>query len=88
MVSNPISTNEIKKRFLSSKVNKSSIYYEISFSVTKNYFGALCESLNKSSKTTPVTPVFKVVGTLNISKLRPIFVLPCFSKILERAMYN
>ena len=35
-----------------------------------------------------VSPVFKIGDTADISNYRPISVLPCFSKILERVMYN
>ena len=35
-----------------------------------------------------VTPLFKGGDPSNISNYRPISVLPCFSKILERIMYN
>ena len=35
-----------------------------------------------------VSPVFKTGDTVDISNYRPISVLPCFSKILERVMYN
>ena len=35
-----------------------------------------------------VSPVFKTGDTANISNYCPISVLPCFSKILERVMYN
>ena len=35
-----------------------------------------------------VTSLFKGGGPSNISNYRPISVLPCFSKILERIMYN
>ena len=35
-----------------------------------------------------VTPVFKAGEVTDVSNYRPISVLPCFSKILERIMYN
>ena len=35
-----------------------------------------------------VTPIFKAGEDSNVSNYRPISVLPCFSKILERIMYN
>ena len=35
-----------------------------------------------------VTPLFKGGDPSNISSYRPISVLPCFSKTLERIMYN
>ena len=41
-----------------------------------------------SMKTTKVTPVFKAGKKELVSNYRPISVLPCFSKILEKIMYN
>ena len=35
-----------------------------------------------------VTPVFKVSDSADLSNYRPISALPCFSKILERLIYN
>ena len=35
-----------------------------------------------------LTPVFKADNNAELSNYRPISVLPCFSKILERVMYN
>ena len=50
-------------------------------------------SLQKGSfpdelKTAKVTPVFKADDVNELGNYRPISVLPCFSKILERIMYN
>ena len=39
-------------------------------------------------KIAKVTPIFKTGGKDLIKNYRPILVLPCFSKILERIMYN
>ena len=39
-------------------------------------------------KIAKVTPVFKGGDSADLSNYRPISVLPCFSKILERLMYN
>ena len=39
-------------------------------------------------KIAPVTPIYKAVDVNKIGNYRPISVLPCFSKILERIMYN
>ena len=35
-----------------------------------------------------VTPIYKADDVNEIENYRPISVLPCFSKILERIMYN
>ena len=42
----------------------------------------------KKLKIARVIPVFKSGDDTNISNYRPISILPCFSKILERIMYN
>ena len=39
-------------------------------------------------KIAKVTPVFKTGDLQEISNYRPVFVRPCFSKILERIMHN
>ena len=39
-------------------------------------------------KIAKVTPLFKLGDAENVTKYRPISVLPVFSKILERIMYN
>ena len=93
--------NELKDAFFSLKTNKSPGYDEISFNVVKNCFGPLLKplmcifnlSLQKGSfpdepKIAKVTPVFKADDVNELGNYRPISVLPCFSKILERIMYN
>ena len=97
----PITINEIKDAFFSLKINKSAGYDEISFNVIKNCFGELCDPLTyifnlsfekgifpDRMKIAKVTPVFKGGDSADLSNYRPITVLPCFSKILERLMYN
>ena len=39
-------------------------------------------------KIAKVTPIFKSGDKENVTNYRPISVLPCFSKILERIMYR
>ena len=39
-------------------------------------------------KLAKVAPIYKVDNSSNISTYRPISMLPCFSKMLERIMYN
>ena len=80
---------------------KSPGYNEISFNIVKNCFGPLLKplmfifslSLQKGSfpdklKIAKVAPVFKADDVNELGNYRPISVLPCFSKILERIMYN
>ena len=73
----------------------------MSFNVIKKCFGELCEPLKylfnlsivkgifpDDLKIAKVTPIYKADNSSNISNYRPISVLPCFSKMLERIMYN
>ena len=96
-----LTVNELKEAFFSLKINKSSGYDGISFNVVKNYFGPLIKplmyifnlSLAKGIfpddlKIARVTPVFKAGNENEVGNYRPISILPCFSKILERIMYN
>ena len=82
-------------------MNKSTGADEISFNVIKNCFGELSDILRyvfdlslqtgifpDPLKIAKVTSVFKTGDLKEISNYRPISVLPCFSKILERIMYN
>ena len=99
--SQSLSINELKDAFFSLKTNKSPGVDEINFNVIKHCFGELCGPLkyifdsSLQSEVFPglmkiviVSPVFKTGDTADISNYRPISVLPCFSKILERVMYN
>ena len=73
----------------------------MSFNVIKKCFGELCEPLKYLSnlsivkgifpddlKIAKVTPIYKADNSSNVSNYRPISVLPCFSKMLERIMSN
>ena len=42
----------------------------------------------KGVKIAKVTPIYKTDDKSNLSNYRPISVLSCFSKVLERIMYN
>ena len=87
--------------FFSLKTNKSPGADEINFNVIQPCFGELCGPLKylfdlsleswvfpDLMKIAIVSPVFKTVETADINNYRPISVLPCFSKILERVMCN
>ena len=91
----------MKDAFLSLRTNKSSGAGEINFNVIKHRYGKLCGPLKylfdsslKSGvfpslmKIARVSLVFKTGDIADISNWRPISVFPCFSKILERVMYN
>ena len=101
MESQPLSINELKNAFFSLNINKSPGHDGVSFNVIKKCFGELCEPLKylfnlsivkgifpDDLKIAKVTPIYKADNSSNISNYRPISVLPCFSKMLERIMYN
>ena len=80
-------------------MNKSTGAHEISLNVIKNCFGELSDILRyvfdlsfqtgilaDPLKTAKGTPVFKTGDLKEISNYRPISVLSCFSKILERTV--
>ena len=86
--------------FFSLKINKIPGHDGVSFNVNE-CFGVLCEPLKylfnlsivkgifpDDLKIAKVTPIYKADNSSNISNYRPISVLPCFSKMLERIMYN
>ena len=101
MPADSITINELKEAFFSLKTSKRPGYDEISSNVIIKCFSELNEPLKylfeksiekgvfpDALKIARVTPLFKGGDPSNISNYRPISVLPCFSKILERIMYN
>ena len=101
MPADSITINELKKAFFFLKANKSPSYDEISSNVIINCFSKLNDPLKylfqksiekgiflEALQIAIVTPLFKRGDPSNISNYRPISVLPCFSKILDRIMYN
>ena len=96
-----LSINELKDGYFSLKINKSTGHDAISYNVVSKSFGELCAPLKHifdlsfengifpdSLKIAKVTPVYKSGDNSSLSNYRPISVLPCFSKILERIMYR
>ncbi|MBY0580085.1 MAG: hypothetical protein K2P53_00155, partial [Rickettsiales bacterium] len=92
---------ELRSALDSLKNNTSAGFDHISVHVVKSVFSIIESSLyhifNLSIKsgTVPeqlkiarVSPIFKSGDDTNTSNYRPISVLPCFSKLLERIMYN
>ncbi|XP_065652667.1 uncharacterized protein LOC136079922 [Hydra vulgaris] len=98
----PILTkSELHTAFNSLKKNKSAGIDQINVNVIKSVFDIIEPSLShifnlslKSGhipdklKIAKITPIFKSDDETNISNSRPISVLPCFSKLIERNMYN
>ena len=83
------------------KTNKSPGHDGTSFNVIRNCFRPLSTPLlsvfNSSLQTVilpgelkiaSITPIYKTSDENNFGNYRPISVLPCFSKILERIMYK
>ena len=97
----PITENEVKIEFDQLKVNKSGGYDEMSPRVLKAISNTVVKPLTyiynqtfltgvlpNEFKMAIVTPVFKSNDKESFSNYRPISVLPCFSKILEKLMYK
>ena len=83
------------------KMNKSAGYDDVNFNTVKPIFEYISEPLKyifnlsistglfpNSLKIARITPIYKSGDITDMSNYRPISVLPCFSKILERIMYN
>ena len=97
----PLTDEEIRNPFYSLKTNKSPGYDDIYFNAINNVFDFIVESLQyifsnsldhgifpKEMTIARTTPIYKGGDKENVVNHRPISVLPCFSKILERIMYN
>ena len=96
-----LSDDEVKSAFDQLKPNKSSGYDEIYPTVVKQAYNLIKTplkyifklSINTGDfpdklKIARVTPIFKSGEETFLNNYRPISVLPCLSKILERIMYN
>ena len=95
-----LTVNELKEAFFSLKINRSPGYDDISFNVVRNCFGPLLKPLMaifnlslqrgfpEEIKIARVTTIYKTDDVNEIGYYGPISVLPCFSKILQKIMYN
>ena len=96
-----LTLKELPTALSSLKSNKCVGFDEISINVVKQVFDViqspLCYIFNVSLKHSVfpdklkiarVTPIFKTGNKFALSHYRPVSILPCFSKLLERVMYN
>ena len=96
-----LTMSKLKDAFVSLQTNKSPGHDGNSFNVIKNCFGPLSTpllnifnlSLEKGIfpdelKIATVTPIYKTGDENDFGNYRPIFFLPCFSKMLKRIMYK
>ncbi|XP_065666389.1 uncharacterized protein LOC136087478 [Hydra vulgaris] len=92
---------ELQTAFFCLNANKRAGFDKINVNVAKSVYNIIEPSLfhifNLSLKTgivpeklkiARITPIFKSGDDSNISNYRPISILPCFSKLLERIVYN
>ena len=97
----PLTDEEVRNAFYSLKTNKSPGYDDISFNTINNVFEFIVEPLRyifnnslvqgifpEEMKIARITLINKGGDKENVVNYRLISVLPCFSKILERIMYN
>ena len=93
----PLNDEEVRNTFYSLKTNKNPGYANISCNAINNVFDFIVEPLRYSlaqrifpeeMKIAQITPIYKDEDKENVVNYRPISVLPCFSKILERIIYN
>ena len=97
----PLKEKEFKDAFFALKTNKSpgndnvhvnairKLYHELKIPLMNIFSPSLKKGIfPEKMKTAKVSPKFKKGDKLILSNYTPISVLPCFSKILERIMYN
>ena len=98
---NKLTEKELEDAFLSLKTDKSPGCDDICANVVKNVCVFIKQPLGyifnlsltqgvfpEKLKIARVTPIFKSGDETLLNNYRPISVLPCFSKLLERIMYN
>ena len=93
--------DEFVEAFKSLKWNKATDFDDLSSNIIIDAYDSLKNILfhvfkvsikqgifPNSLKIAKVTPIFKSGAKYNVSNYRPISILPVFSKVLERIMYN
>ena len=101
MENNELTFDEFEKAFKSLKRNKSSgiddincniildTFQELGLPLFKIFQASISEGIFPDKlKLAKVTPIFKTGDSTESSNYRPISVLPIFSKVLERIIYN
>ena len=97
----PLKEKEFKDAFFALKTNKSpgndnlhvnvirKLYHELKIPLMNIFSLSLKKGIfPEKMKIAKVSPIFKKGDKSILSNYRPISVLPCFSKILERIMFN
>ena len=84
-----IFANELEDAFFFLKTNESAGYDDINLKCCEIYHISLQTGIFHDKPKIPrVTPLFKGGENYELGNYRPIPVLPCFSKILQKNMYN
>ena len=97
----PLTDEEVRNAFYFLKTNKSPRYNDISLNAINNVFDFIVEPLRyifsnslvegifpDEMKIARITLIYKGGDKEDVVNYRPISVLPCFSKILERIIYK
>ena len=97
----PLTDEKVRNAFHSLNTNKNPGYDDIFFNAINNVFDFVVEPLRcilnnslaqgifpEEMKIARIAPIYKSGDNKNVVNYRPISVLPCFSNILERIMYN
>ena len=98
---NTLSQEEFEKAFNTLKRNKAPCFDDVHVKIIKSVYNYIKIPLKRifensiqtgifpeKMKIAKITPIFKSGQEELLTNYRPISVLPCFSKILERIMYN
>ena len=97
----PLTDEKVRNTFYSLKTNQSPGYDDTSFNAINNVFDFIVESLSyifsnslvqeifpEEMKIARITPIYKGGDKENVVNYKSMSALSCFSKILERIMYD